>query len=119
MTNEIGQRLTEIEDTQTDHGIALRGVTERLDRIIEILTPPDSAGPTLDEILAQLVAVISDQTLILRRIDGRTAAIGSRLGIGEEAVPLPPVADDGRSEGDQRGNGTAHSHHDDGERSVE
>lgn len=118
MTNEIGQRLSTIEDTQTDHGIALRGVTERLDRIIEILTPPDSAGPTLDEILAQLVTVISDQTLILRRIDGRTAAIGSRLGVDEEEAPAPPAAE-ARPGGGERTNGTSPPHHDDEERSVE
>ena len=50
----------------------LRLVLERLDEVVELLTPKPSEGPTLDELLAGLVSLVSDQAVLLKRIDART-----------------------------------------------
>lgn len=102
-------RLERIEETQEAHTTALRAIGDKLDRIIEILTPPDTQGPTLDEILAQLVAIITDQGALLRRVDRRTGAMAAAMGLegadGLEGLPggveRPPngSAREGRSNG--------------------
>ena len=53
----------------------LRTVLERLDELVQLLTPKPSEGPTLDELLAGLVTLVSDQTVLLKRIDARTAVL--------------------------------------------
>ena len=50
----------------------LRLVLERLDEVVQLLTPKPSEGPTLDELLAGLVSLVSDQAVLLKRIDART-----------------------------------------------
>lgn len=112
---QMERRLAAIEASQAEHGAALRGIGERLDRILEILTPPDSAGPTLDEILAQLVTVISDQTFILRRLDGRTAAMAVEMGLEEVELPAPSSASGRRSGKADKLNGHAEGHEGDEE----
>ena len=53
----------------------LRTVLERLDELVQLLTPKPSEGPTLDELLGELVTLVSDQTGLLKRIDARTAVL--------------------------------------------
>lgn len=53
----------------------LRTVLERLDELIQLLTPKPTEGPTLDELLAGLVTLVSDQTVLLKRVDARTAVL--------------------------------------------
>ena len=53
----------------------LRTVLERLDQLVQLLTPKPNDGPTLDELLAGLVTLVSDQTVLLKRIDARTAVL--------------------------------------------
>ena len=53
----------------------LRTVLERLDDLVELLTPKPSEGPTLDELIGGLVTLVSDQTVLLKRIDARTAIL--------------------------------------------
>lgn len=53
----------------------LRTVLERLDELVQLLTPKPSEGPTLDELLSGLVTLVSDQTVMLKRIDARTAVL--------------------------------------------
>ena len=53
----------------------LRTALERLDELIQLLTPKPSEGPTLDELLGGLVTLVSDQTVLLKRIDARTAVL--------------------------------------------
>ncbi|MDJ0390709.1 hypothetical protein QMO56_21570 [Roseomonas sp. E05] len=50
----------------------LRLVLERLDEVVQLLTPKPSEGPTLDQLLAGLVSLVSDQAVLLKRIDART-----------------------------------------------
>ena len=59
----------------TQQTAMLRTVLERLDQLVQLLTPKPSDGPTLDELLAGLVTLISDQTVLLERIDARTAVL--------------------------------------------
>jgi hypothetical protein len=53
----------------------LRTVLERLDELVQLLTPKPSEGPTLDELIGGLVTLVSDQTVLLKRIDARTAVL--------------------------------------------
>ena len=53
----------------------LRTVLERLDELVQLLTPKPSEGPTLDELLGGLVTLVNDQTVLLKRIDARTAVL--------------------------------------------
>jgi len=53
----------------------LRTVLERLNELVQLLTPKPSDGPTLDELLAGLVTLVSDQTVLLKRIDARIAVL--------------------------------------------
>ena len=67
----------------------LRTVLERLEEVVQLLTPKPSDGPTLDELLAGLVTLVSDQTTVLRRIDARTdLLVQHRLHLGA-VTPTP------------------------------
>lgn len=66
------QQIAEAIGQQT---AMLRTVLERLDELVQLLTPKPSDGPTLDELLAGLVTLVSDQTVLLKRIDARTAVL--------------------------------------------
>lgn len=74
-----------IQDTQVEHGEALRTIRADLARIIDILSPTVMDGPTLDEILAQLVAQVGLQGVVLNRIDGRTVEIKVLVGGADDA----------------------------------
>ena len=63
----------EIRDEITAQGGLLRTLLERTDEIIRLLTPAPSDGPTLEELLAQMVAMINDQGATLKRLDVRSA----------------------------------------------
>ena len=82
---EIEGQIAEIRVTQSGHGETLRAIHGDLARIIEILTPTAMDGPTLDEILAQLVVQVGEQGAVLRRIDGRTVEIKTLIGGPDEA----------------------------------
>lgn len=95
------QQLEAIQETQREHGAVLRSITDTLAQLLDILTPKVMDGPTLDEILAQLVSQVSDQGVMLRRIDGTTVEIRTILD--------PSRAEDRGNETDPRaaaGNGT-------------
>ncbi|PYD59433.1 hypothetical protein CFR73_11555 [Novacetimonas maltaceti] len=62
----------------------LRAIEDKLSLIIEILSPEDSDGPTLDEILGRLVTLIAAQNPMLRRIDLTTGRV---LDIQEGRMP--------------------------------
>ncbi|GBQ43431.1 hypothetical protein AA0616_0105 [Komagataeibacter nataicola NRIC 0616] len=62
----------------------LRMIEDKLSLIIEILSPKESDGPTLDEILGRLVTLIAAQSPLLRRIDLTTGRI---LDIQEGRTP--------------------------------
>ena len=59
----------------TQQTAMLRTVLERLDELVELLTPKPSEGPTLDELISGLVTLVSDQTVLLKRIDAQTAVL--------------------------------------------
>ena len=69
----------------------LRAIEDKLSLIIEILSPEDSDGPTLDEILGRLVTLIAAQNPMLRRIDLTT---GRGLDIQEGRMPRAARPDD-------------------------
>ena len=77
----VERQLTGVREGQEEHSASLRAISDKLDRLIEILTPKETDGPTLDEILAMLVAQIAQQNVLLRRIDERTGEIHEHLGI--------------------------------------
>ena len=81
----IEAQIAEVRVTQSEHGETLRAIHGDLARIIEILTPTAMDGPTLDEILAQLVVQLGEQGVVLRRIDGRTVEIKTLVGGPDEA----------------------------------
>ena len=53
----------------------LRTVLERLDELVQLLTPKPHEEPTLDELLAGLITLVSDQTVLLKRIDAHMAVL--------------------------------------------
>ncbi|WP_145144349.1 hypothetical protein [Roseomonas gilardii] len=65
----------------------LRTMLERLDEVVQLLTPKPSDGPTLDELLAGLVTLMSDQTALLRRLDARTDLLVRQQPYGGGALP--------------------------------
>lgn len=65
---------------------ALRGLHQRQTLILELLTPEDREGPSLDDLLARIVTLIADQRPVLRRIDHTTA---TALDLLEGRTPRP------------------------------
>ena len=61
------------------HGDLLRTIVERLGLILEKLCPEATEGPTLQELLAELVSRLGDQTVLLNRIDRRTETMATDL----------------------------------------
>ena len=76
----------------------LRTVLERLDELVQLLTPKPSEGPTLDELLAGLVALVSDQTVLLKRIDARTAVLVQPYLQGDTAPPGGLIGANGKGD---------------------
>ncbi|MGF1277662.1 hypothetical protein [Acetobacter pasteurianus] len=53
---------------------SLRALHQRQTLILELLTPEEREGPSLDDLLARIVTLIADQRPVLRRIDHTTGA---------------------------------------------
>ncbi len=70
---------TEIIETLNTQAQVLRLIAERLGVIIEKLTPEVSEGPSMQELLAELVARVGDNGALLRRIDRRTESMAMSL----------------------------------------
>ena len=60
-------------------GEVLRLIAERLGLVLEKLYPEESDGPSLQELLAELVGRMGDNTALLRRIDQRTENMAIEL----------------------------------------
>jgi hypothetical protein len=74
---KVGQ--TEMAGTLATHTQVLRFISEQLAIVIEKLTPEAGDGPTLQELLAELVARVGDNGALLRRIDRRTESMAMSL----------------------------------------
>ena len=70
---------TEIIETLNTQAQVLRLIAEQLGIIIEKLTPAVSEGPTMQELLAELVVRVGDNAALLRRIDRRTESMAMSL----------------------------------------
>jgi hypothetical protein len=77
--DELKAGQTEIAGTLETHGQVLRLISEQLGILIEKLTPDPGDGPTLQELLAELVARVGDNGALLRRIDRRTDSMATSL----------------------------------------
>jgi hypothetical protein len=77
--DELKAGQAEIAGTMEAHGQVLRLISEQLGIIIEKLTPEIGDGPTLQELLAELVARVGDNGALLRRIDRRTDSMATSL----------------------------------------
>jgi hypothetical protein len=77
--DELKAGQAEIAGTLEAHGQVLRLISEQLRIIIEKLTPELGDGPTLQELLAELVVRVGDNTALLRRIDRRTDSMATSL----------------------------------------
>ncbi|MFT8720330.1 hypothetical protein [Acetobacter sp.] len=62
----------ELQEGMDEQREELRSVSEKLSLLIEILSPKETEGPTLDDLLARLIEVVQEQNPILRRIDRTT-----------------------------------------------
>jgi len=69
----------EIIATLGMQGQVLRLITERLCILLGKLTPEVGEGPTLQEMLAELVTRVGDNGALLRRIDRRTESMAMAL----------------------------------------
>ena len=76
---DIKAGQTEIIDTLDTQAQVLRLIAERLGVIIEKLTPEVGEGPSLQELLAELVVRVGDNAALLRRIDRRTESMAMSL----------------------------------------
>lgn len=76
---ELKTGQTEIIGTLEAQGETLRLIAERLGMILEKLTPEVSDGPTMQELLAELVTRVGDNGALLRRIDRRTESMAMSL----------------------------------------
>jgi hypothetical protein len=74
---KVGQ--TEMAGTLATHTQVLRLISEQLAIVIEKLTPEAGDGPTLQELLAELVARVGDNGALLRRVDRRTESMAMSL----------------------------------------
>jgi hypothetical protein len=77
--DELKAGQAEIAGTLEAHGQVLRLISEQLGIVIEKLTPELGDGPTLQELLAELVARVGDNGALLRRIDRRTDSMATSL----------------------------------------
>jgi hypothetical protein len=77
--DELKARQAEIAGTLEAHGQVLRLISEQVGILIEKLTPDPGDGPTLQELLAELVARVGDNGALLRRIDRRTDSMATSL----------------------------------------
>ena len=72
---EAGQEA--IRDAVAAQGETLRLILERLRLILERLTPDAGDGPTLTDLLTELIGRVGENWAMLRRIDVRTEGMAS------------------------------------------
>ena len=77
--DELKAEQAQIAGTLEAHGAILRLLSEQLGVVIEKLTPELGDGPTMQELLAELVARVGDNGALLRRIDRRTDSMATSL----------------------------------------
>ncbi|WP_158744961.1 hypothetical protein [Acidisphaera sp. L21] len=77
--DELKAGQTEIASALAAHSEILRLLAEQLSIVIEKLTPAPGDGPTMQELLAELVARVGDNGALLRRIDRRTDSMATSL----------------------------------------
>ena len=75
----IREGQEQLKTTLGGHGEILRLVVERMDLVIEKLHPGETEGPTLQELLAELVIRVGDNWLGIHRIDRRTESMADNL----------------------------------------
>ncbi len=68
-----------IAGAQETQNQLLRLIAERLGLLLEKLTPQIGEGPTMQELLAELVRRVGENEAFLRRIDRRTESIAMSL----------------------------------------
>ncbi len=115
---KAGQDATLVAVQQ--QGEVLRLIAERLGLVLEKLYPEESDGPSLQELLAELVGRTGDNTALLRRIDQRTENMAIHLlstadrtmegsdganGNGANGHSSGPVRTDGHPPSGANGNG--------------
>ncbi len=69
----------EIAATLTAQSAVLRLIAEQLRVVLEKLTPQIGEGPTIEELLAELVKRVGENGAFLRRIDRRTDSMAMSL----------------------------------------
>jgi hypothetical protein len=79
---EAGQEA--IRDAVAAQGETLRLILERLGLILERLTPDAGDGPTLTDLLTELIGRVGENWAMLRRIDVRTERMAS--GVAAEVI---------------------------------
>jgi hypothetical protein len=100
---KVGQ--TEMAATLIAHTQVLRLISEQLAIVIEKLTPEAGDGPTLQELLAELVARVGDNGALLRRIDRRTESMAMSLPVDVVRAMNGATGANGNGEGAHPGNG--------------
>ena len=76
---EIKAGQERLQNALAGHGDLLRMIAERLGLVLEKLYPAETEGPTLQELLAEMVGRLGDNTVLLTRIDRRTETMASSL----------------------------------------
>lgn len=74
---KVGQER--LQTVLMTHGDLLRVIVERLGLIVEKLYPEETEGPTLQELLTELVSRVGDNGILIRRIDRRTESMALSL----------------------------------------
>jgi hypothetical protein len=77
--NELEAEQAQIASTLAAQSQVLRLISEQMAIVIEKLTPELGDGPTMQELLAELVARVGDNAALLRRIDRRTDSMATSL----------------------------------------
>jgi hypothetical protein len=77
--DELKAEQAQIAGILEAQGAILRPLSEQLGVVIEKLTPALDDGPTMQELLAELVARVGDNGALLRRIDRRTDSMATSL----------------------------------------
>jgi hypothetical protein len=77
--NELKDQQAQIASTLAAQSQVLRLISEQMAIVIEKLTPEIGEGPTMQELLAELVARVGDNAALLRRIDRRTDSMAASL----------------------------------------
>jgi hypothetical protein len=99
--DRIREEQAEILTALRGQGELLRLLTERLGAALEKLVPQEESGPTLQEIMAEMVLQLGDSNAILRRIDRRTESMAASLpdDVARALRDCPGANQDGASGG--------------------